>query len=85
MENSHPLTRIFLNSISGRVFIPAAGLLVNRSFLFPFGIDGPIFRQKPASVEADAGSVVSLVCDVDGNPTPDIVWIHDPTNRVCIS
>lgn len=33
-------------------------------------------------MEADAGAVASLVCDVDGNPTPDIVWIHDPTNRV---
>lgn len=46
--------------------------------------DGPIFRQRPASVEADVGALVSLVCDVAGNPTPDIVWIHDPSNRVCI-
>ncbi|XP_055682496.1 irregular chiasm C-roughest protein-like [Lutzomyia longipalpis] len=43
---------------------------------------GPVFRTRPKSVEADIGTEVSLFCDVDGNPAPDIVWIHDPTDRV---
>ncbi|XP_065202863.1 irregular chiasm C-roughest protein-like isoform X2 [Planococcus citri] len=37
---------------------------------------GPRFRQKPRSVQADPGTAVNLVCDVDGNPPPDITWIH---------
>uniref|UniRef100_A0A1B0CQR5 Protein rp20-signalp detected n=1 Tax=Lutzomyia longipalpis TaxID=7200 RepID=A0A1B0CQR5_LUTLO len=50
--------------------------------LFLFSPDGPVFRTRPKSVEADIGTEVSLFCDVDGNPAPDIVWIHDPTDRV---
>ncbi|CAD7090949.1 unnamed protein product, partial [Hermetia illucens] len=42
---------------------------------------GPIFRQTPKSVEADIGSTASLVCDVDGNPAADIVWISEATER----
>ena len=49
------------------------------SFHFP---DGPQFRQRPQSIEADIGSVVSLTCEVDGNPMPDIVWIQHPIDRV---
>ncbi|XP_055841276.1 irregular chiasm C-roughest protein [Episyrphus balteatus] len=43
---------------------------------------GPQFRQRPQSIEADIGSVVSLTCEVDGNPMPDIVWIQHPIDRV---
>ncbi|CAB0007579.1 unnamed protein product [Nesidiocoris tenuis] len=43
---------------------------------------GPRFRKKPQSLQADAGSTVTLTCDVDGNPQPDIVWLHEPTDRV---
>jgi hypothetical protein len=43
---------------------------------------GPVFRSKPKSVEADIGNQVTLSCDVDGNPPPEIVWIFDPTERV---
>lgn len=34
-------------------------------------------------MEADIGSTASLVCDVDGNPAADIVWISEATERVC--
>ncbi|XP_058442858.1 irregular chiasm C-roughest protein-like isoform X2 [Malaya genurostris] len=36
----------------------------------------PSFRSLPKSVEADLETMVSLYCDVDSNPSPDIVWIH---------
>ncbi|KAI8128117.1 Irregular chiasm C-roughest protein [Lucilia cuprina] len=43
---------------------------------------GPTFKEKPRSMEADIGSLVTLNCEVDGNPTPDIVWIQHPIDRV---
>lgn len=49
--------------------------------LFYFA-DGPHFRTKPKSVQADLGSSVTLTCDVDGNPPPDITWIHEDSARV---
>lgn len=45
-------------------------------------IDAPSFRQRPQSMEADVGSVVSLNCEVDSNPQPEIVWIQHPSDRV---
>jgi len=33
-------------------------------------------------MEADVGSVVSLSCEVDSNPQPEIVWIQHPSDRV---
>lgn len=45
-------------------------------------LDAPTFREKPRSLEADSGSLVTLTCEVDGNPTPDIVWIQHPIDRV---
>ncbi|TMW40286.1 hypothetical protein DOY81_014634 [Sarcophaga bullata] len=43
---------------------------------------GPTFKEKPRSMEADIGSLVTLNCEVDGNPTPDVVWIQHPIDRV---
>ncbi|KAJ9599144.1 hypothetical protein L9F63_010412, partial [Diploptera punctata] len=43
--------------------------------------DGPRFRTRPRSIQADLGTTVTLSCDVDGNPPPDIVWIHDDTAK----
>lgn len=45
-------------------------------------IDGPAFKSFPKSVDADIDTSVSLQCDVDGNPTPDILWTHEPSDRV---
>ncbi len=42
---------------------------------------GPTFKQRPRSVEADDGGTVTLVCDVDGNPIPEIVWIYETSER----
>ncbi|XP_034481026.1 irregular chiasm C-roughest protein [Drosophila innubila] len=42
----------------------------------------PSFRQRPQSMEADVGSVVSLNCEVDSNPQPEIFWIQHPSDRV---
>ncbi|XP_045462512.1 irregular chiasm C-roughest protein-like isoform X1 [Harmonia axyridis] len=37
---------------------------------------GPQFRSRPKTTQADTGSSVTLSCDVDGNPQPDIAWFH---------
>ncbi|KAH8387389.1 hypothetical protein KR093_006873 [Drosophila rubida] len=42
----------------------------------------PSFKQRPQSLEADVGSVVSLSCEVDSNPLAEIVWIQHPSDRV---
>lgn len=44
--------------------------------------DGPRFRTRPRSVQADNGATVALSCDVDGNPTPDIIWIYEESQKV---
>lgn len=44
--------------------------------------DGPQFRSKLRSVETDLGASVTLSCDVDGNPFPDISWIYVDSGRV---
>lgn len=44
--------------------------------------DGPQFRSKPKSIQADLGSSVTLTCDVDGNPYPDISWYHEDKKKL---
>ena len=44
--------------------------------------DGPQFRSDPAPADEDEGRVVSLGCDVDGNPPPQIHWLHEDSNKV---
>lgn len=44
--------------------------------------DGPQFKTKPHSVQADLGASVTLSCDVDGNPLPDVTWFHEDNTRV---
>ncbi|XP_047541036.1 irregular chiasm C-roughest protein-like isoform X1 [Vanessa atalanta] len=36
----------------------------------------PSFRNRPKDVEAEIGKSVTLSCDVDGYPAPEIVWLH---------
>ncbi|XP_055602535.1 irregular chiasm C-roughest protein-like [Uranotaenia lowii] len=43
---------------------------------------GPTFRSRPKSANADLEQSVTLACDVDGNPPPEIIWIHEESNRV---
>ncbi|XP_057658367.1 irregular chiasm C-roughest protein-like [Diorhabda carinulata] len=43
---------------------------------------GPQFRTRPKSVQADLGSSVTLSCDVDGNPVPDISWFHEDQHKI---
>lgn len=43
-----------------------------------------MFKESPKSVEADKGDKVTLTCLADGNPL-EIVWVHDPIDRVSIS
>ena len=44
--------------------------------------DSPIIRSRPANVEADIGSNVTLRCDFDGNPEPEISWTFENSRRV---
>ncbi|XP_051171046.1 irregular chiasm C-roughest protein-like isoform X1 [Leptopilina boulardi] len=43
---------------------------------------GPQFRHPPSSVETHYGSTEVLQCDVDGNPSPEILWVHEESDRV---
>ncbi|CAG4974936.1 unnamed protein product [Colias eurytheme] len=36
----------------------------------------PTFRNRPQDVEAELGKQVTLSCDVDGFPAPEIRWLH---------
>ncbi|XP_041985812.1 irregular chiasm C-roughest protein-like isoform X2 [Aricia agestis] len=36
----------------------------------------PSFRNRPKDVEAEVGKQVTLSCDVDGFPAPEIRWLH---------
>lgn len=47
--------------------------------------DGPVFKMRPKSVEADNGASITLTCDVVGNPMPDILWIHEPNDKVNVN
>ncbi|XP_041985822.1 irregular chiasm C-roughest protein-like isoform X2 [Aricia agestis] len=39
----------------------------------------PSFRTRPQNIEATLGSTVTLSCDVDGQPQPEIRWLfHEP-------
>ncbi|XP_015605672.1 irregular chiasm C-roughest protein isoform X2 [Cephus cinctus] len=43
---------------------------------------GPQFRHPPVSVETHYGATEILQCDADGNPTPEIFWIHEESGRM---
>ncbi|XP_013178520.1 PREDICTED: irregular chiasm C-roughest protein-like isoform X2 [Papilio xuthus] len=39
----------------------------------------PSFRSRPKNIEAEVGARVTLNCDVDGQPEPEIRWLfHEP-------
>lgn len=45
--------------------------------------DGPVFKARPKSIEADNGASITLTCDVVGNPLPDILWLkNEPNDKV---
>ncbi|XP_037938622.1 irregular chiasm C-roughest protein [Teleopsis dalmanni] len=43
---------------------------------------GPSFRHRPISVEAELDATINLLCDVDGNPSPEIEWISENSDKV---
>lgn len=63
---------------------PATKISMLQFPFFPFFIvaDGPAFKTRPKSIEADNGSTIVLTCDVTGNPAPNILWIHEPNDKV---
>lgn len=44
--------------------------------------DQPFFTRRPENHEADSQDEVTLTCEVDGNPLPEIVWVFDPAPDV---
>lgn len=44
--------------------------------------DPPSFVRRPHNIQADSQENITLVCIVDANPTPDIIWVFDPIDRV---
>ncbi|XP_026324502.1 irregular chiasm C-roughest protein-like isoform X2 [Hyposmocoma kahamanoa] len=42
----------------------------------------PSFRTRPRNKEADFGKKVTLSCDVDGQPTPEITWLYHEPGRI---
>lgn len=45
-------------------------------------IDQPTFTRRPQNQEADDQEPITLHCEVDANPMPEIVWVFDPIDRV---
>lgn len=45
-------------------------------------IDPPSFKYRPENVEAELNENITLSCLVDANPSPDIIWVFDPIDRV---
>lgn len=45
-------------------------------------LDQPTFKKRPQNIEADDQETVYLECEIDANPTPEIVWVFDPIDRV---
>lgn len=43
---------------------------------------GPYFKTPPANIPADPGTDITLKCDVEGNPTPNVVWTLDNSKKV---
>jgi hypothetical protein len=54
----------------------------NLFFFFVQFADSPEIRSRPGNVEADIGSNVTLRCDVNGNPEPEISWTYEGSRRV---
>lgn len=46
---------------------------------------GPTFRSLPKSIDVEEGDKATLSCDVDGNPTPEVVWIFNQSGKVSFS
>ncbi|XP_015363944.1 PREDICTED: irregular chiasm C-roughest protein-like [Diuraphis noxia] len=42
----------------------------------------PQFKNRPKNVQADPGTYVTIMCDVDSNPPPTIEWTFEKTKKV---
>ncbi|XP_052743120.1 irregular chiasm C-roughest protein isoform X2 [Bicyclus anynana] len=42
----------------------------------------PSFRTRPRNIEAEEGASVTLSCDVDGDPKPEIRWLYHEPGRI---
>ncbi|KAJ8706062.1 hypothetical protein PYW07_010839 [Mythimna separata] len=42
----------------------------------------PTFKNLPKDVEAEVGTTVTLSCDVDGYPPPEIRWLHHEEDQM---
>lgn len=47
--------------------------------------DKPQFKNRPRNVQADSGSHVSIMCDVDSNPPASIEWTFERTKKASVT
>ncbi|XP_076359121.1 irregular chiasm C-roughest protein-like [Tachypleus tridentatus] len=47
-----------------------------------FSIDGPQIVTFTDNVATDIGGEVCLSCDADGNPNPEIAWLHEDSSGI---
>lgn len=45
--------------------------------LFPRYSKEPLFVTKPLSTEAVEGDTVIILCEVVGDPKPEVIWLRD--------
>ncbi|CAK1549212.1 unnamed protein product [Leptosia nina] len=61
-------------------YAPKVKIQIKTGKRIPEGKDvvvyAPTFRSRPNDVEAELGKQVTLSCDVDGFPAPEIRWLH---------
>lgn len=48
-------------------------------------LDAPTFRNLPKDVEGEKGTIVTLSCDVEGYPAPEIRWLHHEEDQTIVS
>lgn len=46
--------------------------------------DKPQFKNRPRNIQADSGSHVSIMCDVDSNPPASIEWTFERTKKASV-
>lgn len=74
---SNPVATLEAEAVLTVVPVPRSNTIANASPRASSSRRAPFFIRTPESVEVFSGSTVTLACQADGNPTPDIIWRKD--------